>query len=118
MNKHFICNLLFDTISCLNDVSEFGASVLVITRLGINHVDQCPTLTDGLIICSVVLLEFLIAGEIFDIKLDVRIIIDFMVVYMSGRCQEESLMRRHLLEDDLLDASFARLGHAHQQYIH
>lgn len=93
VNEYFVCNLLFDTVSSLNNVSEFGACVLVITGLGINHVDQCSTLTNSLVICSIVLFEFLIAWEVFDIKLDIGIIIDFMVINVSGWGQEERLVR-------------------------
>ena len=107
MNEYFIGNLLFDTIGSLDNVSKLGTCVLIITRLGVNNINKSSALVNGLVICGIVFFEFLVAGEVFDIKLDVRIIIDFMVIDVGGWGKEESLMRRHLLEDDFLDASFA-----------
>ena len=98
VNEDLIPYVRFDLASALNNLKELLACGLVIRIVRINHVDKCTAVLNVL---DGVRLQHVVAWEVNDIELDVVIVTDGLRLYVACWQQEESFVRRHLLEDNL-----------------
>lgn len=87
MNEDLVRNVLVNAACNLDDVSQPDARGLVLLLLGINHIDYRTALFNGGNVVGVSLLELLVAWEVFNCKLDERVVVNL--------CKTWWLIRRH-----------------------
>jgi len=110
VDEHFVADVRLNLGCVLYDLVELLACTLVVSIVSIYNIDEGTTV---LYVLLRVAFEHEIAREIDDRKLDVVIVADLLGLNSSRWQQEESLVRRHLLENDFRYGSLARLGHPH-----
>ena len=110
MNENFVADVRLDLRCVFYHLVELLASAFIVSIVSIYNIDKCTTV---LYVLLRVAFEHEIAWEIDDRKLDVVIVADLLGLNSSRWQQEESLVRRHLLENDLRYGSLARFGHTH-----
>ena len=98
VDENFIPNVRFDLTRFLDYLEELLACTLVVGVMGINHIDECTAISDML---DRVTFEHIISWEIDNIEFYVVIVADSLRLNCSSWQQEEGLVRRHLLEDNL-----------------
>jgi len=86
------------------------ASILVVS---INYVDETSALSECSNIIRIRLIKLLRTWEIFDLKLDMRIVIHWLCFNLLGAAEEECFMRAHLLEDHALNTRLATFWQTH-----
>lgn len=107
MNKYLIRNVGVDFLTDLDDISELCARTVNLL-LSIDNKNETAASFNGGFVCRVSIFEISISWKVFNLELDVGIVIDLKSFHFRGWGQEEGLMRRHLLEHDSLDRGFAR----------
>ena len=98
VDENFIPNVRFDLTRFLDYLEELLACTLVVGVMGINYIDECTAISDML---DRVTFEHIISWEIDNIEFYVVIVADSLRLNCSSWQQEEGLVRRHLLEDNL-----------------
>ena len=98
VDEDFIPNVRFDLTRSLDYLKELLACTLVVGVMGINYIDECAAISDML---DRVTFEHIISWEIDNIEFYVVIVADSLRLNCSSWQQEEGLVRRHLLEDNL-----------------
>ena len=98
VDEDFIPNVRFDLTRSLDYLEELLACTLVVGVMGINYIDECAAVSDVL---DRVTFEHIISWEIDNIEFYVVIVADSLRLNCSSWQQEEGLVRRHLLEDNL-----------------
>ena len=103
--KYFISYSRFDLVSSYDQVPEHLTCILVVLGLSIYHINQSSTvLHQGMLIR----LERVVTWEVHHAKLYVGVVVHILLLHLGCGQQEEGLVRRHLLEHNLLDTGFAR----------
>ena len=105
MDKHFVPDVRLDCARLLDDLEEFLASALIVGVVSIDNVDERSAILDVL---NGVALEHVVTGEVDHVELNVVVVADCLRFNVARWQQKESLMRRHLLKDNLADARLAR----------
>ena len=105
MDEDFVPDVRLDTIGFRDDLIELLASRLVVSTVSVDDIDEGATTLDLL---DSVLFEHVVTGEVDHVEFDILVVADLLHLHIGSWHQEECLMRRHLLENDLGDGSFAR----------
>ena len=101
VDENFVSDVLLDCVAGEDQVSETHTRGLVVLQgLCVDHVDERSAIRDQ--VCSVSF-EYVVSGEIKHLKLDVRVVVHFLPLYLRGWQQKEGLVGAHLLEHDFLN---------------
>jgi len=112
--KHLELDALVHFVGLQHCVLELGQR-LVVVILGIDDKDQGSTASKDHVRIKGRLEEVNLAGEVPDLELHKAGVVDVVLHDLTGRLQEERLVRRHLVEDHFLDGALAGSAHSHQQ---
>ena len=104
VNQHLIYNIRLNLTSLLDNLDQGLASTFKIRIVSINDIDQGAT---GLDMRVRVMLDDVVAWEVHHVELYVLIVVHYFILDLGSWQEEESLMGRHLLEDDLRNTGFA-----------
>ena len=90
MNEDLVVQIWFHLTRLLNQVTKLRACSLVLLRLSVNDVDERTTL--GYLPVQV-LLENVVAREIYHVEVDIVIGVDLLDLNLLGGQQEEGFVR-------------------------
>lgn len=119
MDEYLKRDVGVDFVSHLDDFVQFITGSVFIWLVGIDHINQRTASPERVDVLLTLLIEFFGSRKVKNLELNVGVVIGLYNkrlgslnqltewLHVLGGHQEESLMRTHLLEDDLLDASFA-----------
>ena len=110
VDEDLVPDVVLDAVCRSDHIKQLLACALIVSVVRIDDIDECTALLNVLL---AVALQHVVSREVVHGEFDVAVVVHFLLLNVSGRQQEEGLVRAHLLEHDLGDGGLARLGHAH-----